>query len=144
MEQKMSVSWAQHEALEGRWKRNTVWISKDEETYVELIDLLLRVSLVQDNLAAINDEALKLVRQDSLNRRALEDLSDLGDSGGDLSVGSSDADQAVGDLSSVVGSADNISGTTSGGGLGGGSNDDGGGGLRDETVDLDSQIANIE
>lgn len=140
----MSVSWAQHEALEGRWKRNTVWISKDEETYVELIDLLLRVSLVQDNLAAINDEALKLVRQDSLNRRALEDLSDLGDSGGDLSVGSSDADQAVGDLSSVVGSADNISGTTSGGGLGGGSNDDGGGGLRDETVDLDSQIANIE
>lgn len=106
----------------------------------ELLGLLISISLVNDNLAAINDETLKLVRQDSLDGGNLEGLGNLGDRGGDLSVGSSNADQAVSNLGSVVSGADNISSAASGGGLGRGSNNDGGGGLRNESVDLDSQV----
>ena len=107
---------------------------------LELLNLLISIGLVQNDLAAINDEALKLVSQNSLDRRALEDLGDLGDGGSDFSVGSSGADQAMSDLSSVVSSANNISGTTSSSLLSAGTNNDGVGGLRDETINLDSQI----
>lgn len=111
---------------------------------LELIDLLISVGLVQNNLRSIDDETLKLMSQDTLDRRALEDLGDLGDGGGDLSVGASRADETVGDLGGVVGGANNISGTASSGLFSASSNDDGSGGLRDETINLDSQIAVLQ
>jgi len=105
-----------------------------------ILNLLVNIGALDNGLVTIDDVALELVAQNTLERLALEHLGNLTDDLGTLLVGVSWADEAVNALSGEVSSADGISGATGGGNLGALTADDGVSNLNDEAVDVNTEV----